>query len=54
MEARDLPIALGIFILGTALAGFAPDANWLIAFRVLQGLGGGGLMVLSILSRVLC
>ena len=42
-----LQLALVIFTLGTILAGFAPDANWLIGFRVLQGLGGGGLAALG-------
>jgi len=30
-----------IFAIGSALCGLAPDLTWLIAFRVLQGMGGG-------------
>ncbi len=37
-------IALGLFTLGSALCVFAPSAQWLIAFRVLQGIGGGALL----------
>lgn len=44
---RMLCGALAMFGLGTALGGFAPGMGWLVAARVLQGLGGGGLMVLS-------
>lgn len=39
--------ALFLFIAGSALCGFSQDVLQLIAFRALQGLGGGGLMVLS-------
>jgi EmrB/QacA subfamily drug resistance transporter len=39
--------ALAIFVLGSALTGFAQDMPQLIAFRALQGLGGGGLMIIS-------
>ena len=38
---------LGIFILGSALTGFSQDIYQLIGFRAIQGIGGGGLMVLS-------
>ncbi len=34
-----------IFVIGSALSGFSHTMNELIAFRALQGLGGGGLMV---------
>src|SRR5271157_6173893 len=34
-----------IFVIGSALAGFSHTMTELIAFRALQGLGGGGLMV---------
>jgi len=34
-----------IFVVGSALAGFSHTMTELIAFRALQGLGGGGLMV---------
>jgi len=45
---RDtLLAALGIFCLGSLACGLAPTLGWLIASRVLQGLGGGGLMVMS-------
>ena len=36
-----------IFLVGSALCGLSQDINMLIAFRALQGLGGGGLMVLA-------
>ncbi|MGW4434836.1 DHA2 family efflux MFS transporter permease subunit [Streptomyces sp. NPDC004596] len=39
--------AIVIFLVGSALCGMAQDMPQLIAFRALQGLGGGGLMVLS-------
>jgi len=39
--------AIVIFLVGSALCGLAQDINMLIAFRALQGLGGGGLMVLA-------
>ncbi|WP_328871045.1 MFS transporter [Streptomyces sp. NBC_00287] len=39
--------AIVIFLIGSALCGMAQDMPQLIAFRALQGLGGGGLMVLS-------
>src|SRR4051812_5850075 len=39
-------IALGIFVIGSALAGLAQDPGTLIGFRVLQGLGAGGLTAL--------
>ncbi|QKG22527.1 MFS transporter [Actinomadura verrucosospora] len=37
-----------IFLVGSALCGIAQDMNELIFFRALQGLGGGGLMVLVV------
>ncbi|MFE0799087.1 DHA2 family efflux MFS transporter permease subunit [Streptomyces sp. NPDC058812] len=39
--------AIVIFLVGSALCGVAQSMPELIAFRALQGLGGGGLMVLS-------
>ncbi|GAA4766828.1 MFS transporter [Streptomyces sanyensis] len=39
--------AIVIFLIGSALCGIAQDMTQLIAFRAVQGLGGGGLMVLS-------
>ncbi|HEY3922866.1 MAG TPA: MDR family MFS transporter [Gaiellaceae bacterium] len=43
-----LQSAIVIFLAGSALCGIAQDMTQLIAFRALQGLGGGGLMVLAI------
>ncbi len=40
-------IAIVIFLIGSALSGLARNMNQLIAFRALQGLGGGGLMALA-------
>src|ERR1044072_3247125 len=37
--------ALVIFLIGSALCGMAQGMTELIAFRAIQGLGGGGLMV---------
>src|SRR6202789_2325786 len=37
--------AIVIFVVGSALAGFSHTMTELIAFRAVQGLGGGGLMV---------
>ncbi|MBQ3359639.1 MAG: MFS transporter [Microbacterium sp.] len=42
-----IQIAIIIFVGATAAAGFAQDTNALIAFRAIQGLGGGGLAALS-------
>ncbi|MEU6986245.1 MFS transporter [Streptomyces sp. NPDC046324] len=39
--------AIVIFLVGSALCGIAQNMPQLIGFRALQGLGGGGLMVLS-------
>ncbi|MFG2191425.1 DHA2 family efflux MFS transporter permease subunit [Streptomyces sp. NPDC048639] len=39
--------AIVIFLVGSALCGLAQSMAELIAFRALQGLGGGGLIVLS-------
>ncbi|WP_367323492.1 DHA2 family efflux MFS transporter permease subunit [Streptomyces sp. HUAS ZL42] len=44
---RLFQIAIVIFLVGSALCGTAQNMPQLIAFRAVQGLGGGGLMVLS-------
>ncbi|MFI2199784.1 DHA2 family efflux MFS transporter permease subunit [Streptomyces sp. NPDC020192] len=44
---RLFQTAIVIFLIGSALCGAAQNMPQLIAFRALQGLGGGGLMVLS-------
>jgi EmrB/QacA subfamily drug resistance transporter len=43
-----LQIAIVLFLIGSALCGAAQSMTELIAFRALQGLGGGGLMVTTI------
>ncbi|WP_243646218.1 MULTISPECIES: MDR family MFS transporter [unclassified Rathayibacter] len=42
-----IQLALAIFVIGSAAAGFSQDTNMLIVFRVFQGLGAGGLAALS-------
>jgi EmrB/QacA subfamily drug resistance transporter len=42
-----IQLSLVVFVLGSALAGFSQDTGTLIMFRVLQGLGAGGLTALS-------
>jgi len=42
---RWLVIAIVIFLIGSALSGLSQSMDQLIAFRALQGLGAGGLMV---------
>lgn len=42
-----IQLSLVVFVLGSAMAGFAQDTNFLIVFRVVQGLGAGGLTALS-------
>lgn len=44
---RLFQTAIVIFLVGSALCGAAQDMTQLIVFRAVQGLGGGGLMVLS-------
>ena len=45
---RDaLLVALGLFALGSLACAVSQGMWWLIAARMLQGLGGGGLMVMS-------
>ena len=42
-----LQTAIVIFLIGSVLCGLAQDMGQLIAFRALQGIGGGGLIVTS-------
>jgi EmrB/QacA subfamily drug resistance transporter len=46
-RCRMLLVALGVFTVGSLACGLAQSLSQLVAGRVLQGLGGGGLMVLS-------
>ncbi|MBW9120491.1 MFS transporter [Microbacterium trichothecenolyticum] len=39
--------ALTVFLIGSVIGGAAPDMTWLIIGRTVQGVGGGGLMILS-------
>ncbi len=41
-------ISVGLFMLGSALCGFAGSMTFLIIARTIQGLGGGGLFVLAL------
>jgi EmrB/QacA subfamily drug resistance transporter len=43
---RVLQVAVVVFLAGSALCGAAQNMSELIAFRAVQGLGGGGLIVL--------
>jgi EmrB/QacA subfamily drug resistance transporter len=43
-----LQAAIAIFVLGSTLCGFSQNMAQLIAFRTLQGAGGGGLMVVAV------
>jgi DHA2 family multidrug resistance protein len=40
-------LCLVLFTFGSVLCGLSPSLEWLIAFRVVQGLGGGGLFPLA-------
>ena len=40
-------VAISLFVLGSIIGGMAQDMNILIIGRAVQGLGGGGLMILS-------
>jgi len=44
---RLLVVALGLFVIASALCAVAPSIPALVAARLLQGFGGGGLMTLS-------
>ncbi|WP_396652342.1 DHA2 family efflux MFS transporter permease subunit [Microbacterium sp. 1.5R] len=46
-------LALIIFTVGTVIAGFSTDTNMLIAVRVVQGIGVGGLMSLVMIAVAL-
>ncbi|MDQ1082100.1 MULTISPECIES: MDR family MFS transporter [Microbacterium] len=47
-------VSLVTFLVASLVCGFAPDLGWLIAARVLQGLGSAGLQLMSqtIIARV--
>jgi DHA2 family multidrug resistance protein len=40
---RYYMLSVLIFTISSVLCGFAPSLTWLVVFRVLQGIGGGGL-----------
>lgn len=42
-----LQASIAIFTLGSILCAFAPSMGWLVVFRAIQGLGGGGLSSLA-------
>ena len=42
---RPLYVGIGIFLIGSLICTLAPSAEWLIAGRAVQGLGGAALMV---------
>ncbi len=42
-----LVAAISIFVIGSVFGGMADSMSWLIAGRTIQGLGGGGLIILS-------
>ncbi|MBP2329441.1 EmrB/QacA subfamily drug resistance transporter [Kibdelosporangium banguiense] len=39
--------ALTIFLVGSVIGGLAQDMTWLVIARAVQGIGGGGLMILA-------
>ncbi|URM98723.1 DHA2 family efflux MFS transporter permease subunit [Actinomadura madurae] len=45
---RLFQASIVLFLVGSALCGLSQDMTELIGFRALQGLGGGGLMVLAV------
>ena len=40
-------VAIGLFTVASVGAAMAPDFGWLVVWRGVQGLGGGGLMILA-------
>lgn len=42
-----LQLSLGLFVVGSLVAGFSQDVNTLIVSRVIQGIGAGGLTALA-------
>ena len=48
-----LQISLGLFVLGTVIAGFSTSTAMLIALRVVQGIGAGGLTSLVFVAVAL-
>ncbi len=50
-----IQLSITVFVLGSVLAGFAPNVPYLIGFRVLQGIGMGGLtaLVQSIMGSII-
>ncbi|KQR26041.1 MDR family MFS transporter [Microbacterium sp. Leaf151] len=51
---RVFLVSIVAFLVASLLCGFAPDLGWLIAARVLQGLGSAGIQLMSqtIIARV--
>lgn len=45
--ARPCSWAIALLILGSVIDGLSPDMPWLIGRRAVEGLGGGGLMILA-------
>jgi MFS family permease len=45
---RIFQVAIVIFLLGSALSGLSQDMGQLIAFRAVQGIGGGGLFAIAL------
>ncbi|CAM3409698.1 MFS transporter [Rouxiella silvae] len=50
-----LQVSIVIFVVGSLLCAFAPTMLWLIVFRALQGIGGGGLnsLVMTVVSELI-
>jgi EmrB/QacA subfamily drug resistance transporter len=48
-----LQLSLGLFVLGTMIAGFSQNTGMLIALRVVQGIGAGGLVALVFVAVAL-